>query len=59
MNSYYVTESTTYRFLADSVEEADKILDRIREDGVDQMDGMWVVGNTQLKIVDTSVDEEW
>ena len=59
MNSYYVTETTTYRFFADSDEEADMVLERFYEDGVDVVDGMHVVGNHHLKIVDTSIDGEW
>ena len=59
MNSYYVTETTTYRFFADSDEEADRVIKRLHEDGVDHVDGMSFVGDTQLKIADTSMDKEW
>ena len=59
MNRYYVTETTTYQFVADSDEEAENVFERFREDGVDHVDGMWVVGDTQLKIADTSMDKEW
>ena len=59
MNSYYVTETTTYRFFADSDEEADGVIKRLHEDGVEVVDGLHFVGNHHLKIVDMSVDGEW
>lgn len=59
MKKFYVTETTTYEFVADSVFEADDLYDEFRENGVDFVDGMWMVGDVQVKVADTGTEKEW
>lgn len=65
MQSYFVTETVTYKFAASSVEEADMVVASMRENGVDDEDGMWVVrvpGSHmawQMKVVDNGIEEGW
>ena len=59
MNTYYMTETTTYRFTAESVFDADELYEEFRENGVDFRDGMWMVGDVQVKGADTGTEKDW
>jgi len=65
VQSYFVTETVTYKFAASSVEEADAVVASIRENGIDYEDGMVFVRVPsshmvyQLKLADNDVEKGW
>ncbi len=59
MATFYMSETTVWRFVADDEEQAGAVFDRFREDGVDTVQGVSVVGDVQVKLEDYSTEREW
>ncbi len=59
--SYYMSETTTYRFHVDTAEEAEKAYEQFFNEGVEIVDGMNVIVGTdiQVKIAEYETERGW
>jgi hypothetical protein len=59
--NYHMSEITTYRFIADTPEEAEKAYEQFRDEGVEMVDGMNVIVGTdiQVKIAEYETERGW
>jgi predicted nucleic acid-binding protein len=59
--SYYMSETTTYRFVVDTPEEAEKAYEQFRDEGIEFVDGMNVIVGTdiQVKLAEYETERGW
>ena len=59
--SYHVSEVTTYRFEADTPEEAAHAYEQFRDEGVEIRDGMQMIVGTdiQVKVAEYETERGW